>query len=64
MDDGEKFGAWTGTHKLCYREGWLERFFRGLEERAEDSPRSISAKPSGWRNRAAASICPRPVIPR
>jgi alpha-amylase len=31
-DDGEKFGVWPGTHKLCYQEGWLERFFSALEE--------------------------------
>jgi len=26
-DDGEKFGIWPGTHKLCYEERWLDRFF-------------------------------------
>jgi 4-alpha-glucanotransferase len=26
-DDGEKFGVWPGTHKLCYEEMWLDRFF-------------------------------------
>jgi alpha-amylase len=31
-DDGEKFGVWPGTHKHCYQEGWLERFFSALEE--------------------------------
>ena len=31
-DDGEKFGVWPGTHKLCYQEGWLESFFSSLEE--------------------------------
>ncbi len=25
-DDGEKFGAWPGTHALCYEQGWLTRF--------------------------------------
>jgi alpha-amylase len=30
-DDCEKFGAWPGTHDLCYRDGWLERFFSALE---------------------------------
>jgi 4-alpha-glucanotransferase len=30
-DDGEKFGVWPGTHKLCYEEGWLERFATALE---------------------------------
>ena len=27
VDDGEKFGAWPGTHKLVYQEGWLDAFF-------------------------------------
>jgi 4-alpha-glucanotransferase len=27
VDDGEKFGAWPGTHKLVYQEGWLDTFF-------------------------------------
>ena len=24
-DDGEKFGLWPGTNRLCYGEGWLRR---------------------------------------
>jgi alpha-amylase len=31
-DDGEKFGIWPGTYKLCYTEGWLEEFFQALAE--------------------------------
>jgi alpha-amylase/alpha-mannosidase (GH57 family) len=31
-DDMEKFGVWPGTHKHCYTDGWLERFFEALEE--------------------------------
>lgn len=31
-DDGEKFGTWPGTHKHCYRDGWLRRFFDALSE--------------------------------
>ncbi|HEV8472940.1 MAG TPA: alpha-amylase/4-alpha-glucanotransferase domain-containing protein [Methylomirabilota bacterium] len=27
VDDGEKFGAWPGTHEHVYRDGWLDRFF-------------------------------------
>ena len=27
MDDGEKFGAWPGTHAHVYGEGWLDDFF-------------------------------------
>ena len=30
-DDGEKFGVWPGTHKLCYEERWLDRFFNEVE---------------------------------
>ncbi len=26
-DDGEKFGGWPETHKHCYTDGWLRRFF-------------------------------------
>ena len=29
-DDGEKFGAWPGTHAHVYEEGWLDRFFDRL----------------------------------
>ncbi|MCL5966127.1 MAG: DUF1926 domain-containing protein [Deltaproteobacteria bacterium] len=32
-DDGEKFGVWPGTHKSVYAEGWLARFFEGIEAR-------------------------------
>ncbi|NPV09933.1 MAG: DUF1925 domain-containing protein [Anaerolineae bacterium] len=31
-DDGEKLGAWPGTHRLCYEEGWLERFLEAVEQ--------------------------------
>jgi alpha-amylase len=30
VDDGEKFGAWPGTHARVYEDGWLERFFDRL----------------------------------
>ena len=30
-DDGEKFGVWPDTHRTCFEEGWLERFFSLLE---------------------------------
>jgi alpha-amylase len=30
-DDGEKFGVWPDTHRTCFAEGWLERFFGLLE---------------------------------
>ena len=31
-DDGEKFGAWPGTHKHVFEDGWLRRFFDQLME--------------------------------
>ncbi|MBI5418917.1 MAG: DUF1926 domain-containing protein [Deltaproteobacteria bacterium] len=34
-DDGEKFGVWPGTHKSVYEEGWLHRFFEGIEARKD-----------------------------
>jgi len=34
-DDGEKFGVWPGTNKLCYTEKWLDRFFKLLEENSD-----------------------------
>ncbi len=33
-DDGEKLGGWPGTHRHCYQEEWLERFFVALEQSA------------------------------
>jgi alpha-amylase len=30
-DDGEKFGLWPGTHRLCWERGWIESFFTALE---------------------------------
>lgn len=35
VDDGEKFGSWPGTKKWVYGEGWLEKFFRALEENCD-----------------------------
>ncbi len=31
-DDGEKFGGWPETHKHCYTDGWLPRFFDLLRQ--------------------------------
>jgi alpha-amylase/alpha-mannosidase (GH57 family) len=31
IDDGEKFGAWPGTHKWVYEDGWLNNFFEKLK---------------------------------
>lgn len=30
VDDGEKFGVWPGTHRLCHEAGWLRRFFEAV----------------------------------
>jgi alpha-amylase len=32
IDDGEKFGVWPGSHALCWKRRWMERFFTLLEE--------------------------------
>ncbi|MFP6765092.1 MAG: alpha-amylase/4-alpha-glucanotransferase domain-containing protein, partial [Planctomycetaceae bacterium] len=34
-DDGEKFGTWPETHRTCYEEGWLRRFFQMLSDNGE-----------------------------
>lgn len=31
-DDGEKFGLWPGTYKWVIKEGWLERFFKTVQD--------------------------------
>ncbi len=31
-DDGEKFGGWPGTFEHCYKKGWVEDFFKALED--------------------------------
>jgi len=32
VDDGEKFGVWPGTDRLCYQDGWLRRVLEGLQK--------------------------------
>lgn len=34
-DDGEKFGSWPDTYKLCYEEKWLANFFEQLSKNAD-----------------------------
>ncbi len=34
-DDLEKFGIWPGTYDHCYKNGWLENFFKELERNAD-----------------------------
>ena len=31
-DDVEKFGEWPGTHKIVYKQRWLDSFLKGLTE--------------------------------
>lgn len=31
-DDGEKFGAWPGTHEWVFENGWLRRFCEALSQ--------------------------------
>ncbi|UCF78618.1 MAG: DUF1926 domain-containing protein [Candidatus Eiseniibacteriota bacterium] len=53
-DDGEKFGIWPGTERLCYQEGWLESFFETLEKNSEwvksvtFSEYTSEHRPLGW----------------
>ncbi len=59
-DDGEKFGAWPGTHDHVFTHGWLDRFFAALEANADwfstvtpgdylalHSARDVAALPAG-----------------
>jgi len=34
-DDGEKFGTWPMTYEHVFEKGWLEDFFKALEENAD-----------------------------
>ncbi|MBS0264313.1 MAG: DUF1926 domain-containing protein [Planctomycetes bacterium] len=34
-DDGEKFGAWPGTKKHIYQDGWIHRFFDALKANSD-----------------------------
>lgn len=50
-DDGEKFGIWPETHRTCYEEGWLRRFFQTVSDNGE------------WLKAATLSECVDNVIP-
>jgi 4-alpha-glucanotransferase len=46
VDDGEKFGAWPGTHELCWtEEQWVDRCFEALNE---NSDWLSTVTPSQW----------------
>ncbi|WP_373531417.1 alpha-amylase/4-alpha-glucanotransferase domain-containing protein [Vampirovibrio sp.] len=32
FDDGEKFGVWPGSHRLVFKEKWLDHFFKALSD--------------------------------
>ncbi|MEW6456495.1 MAG: alpha-amylase/4-alpha-glucanotransferase domain-containing protein [Acidobacteriota bacterium] len=34
-DDGEKFGVWPNTYRLCYEKKWLENFFEKIEKSSD-----------------------------
>ncbi|MBN1213329.1 MAG: DUF1926 domain-containing protein [candidate division Zixibacteria bacterium] len=34
-DDGEKFGVWPDTHKHCFEDGWLYKFFEEVEKNSD-----------------------------
>jgi alpha-amylase len=34
-DDGEKFGIWPQTYRHCWKDGWVESFFKALEDNRE-----------------------------
>ncbi|MFA5398940.1 MAG: alpha-amylase/4-alpha-glucanotransferase domain-containing protein [Dehalococcoidia bacterium] len=34
-DDGEKFGVWPQTAKLCWEAGWVDEFFTAIENNGE-----------------------------
>ena len=50
-DDGEKFGSWPETHRTCYEEGWLRRFFQMVSDNGE------------WLKAATLSECVDNVLP-
>jgi len=58
-DDGEKFGVWPETHRTCFTEGWLERFFTLLESNADWIRMSCGTSPP-----RARSGCPSAVTGR
>lgn len=34
-DDGEKFGLWPGTYEWVIKKGWLDNFFKAVEDNGE-----------------------------
>ena len=53
-DDGEKFGGWPGTREWVYDRGWLDEFFRAVDQlvqsgevRVASGAAVLEALPSG-----------------
>lgn len=55
-DDGEKLGAWPGTHRWVYEEGWLERFFALLQQNS-DSVRLVTLRDYFSRQKPLGRVC-------
>ena len=55
-DDGEKFGVWPGTHRRCYDERWLERFFEALLAAVAEGWLELSTLGSARAERAPAGL--------
>ncbi len=34
-DDGEKFGVWPETYEHCWKNGWVEGFFKAIEDNGD-----------------------------
>lgn len=35
FDDGEKLGVWPGSHRLVFKEKWLDKFFKALSDNSD-----------------------------
>ena len=47
-DDGEKFGSWPTTYEHCWKRGWVDEFFRAIEDNRD----WLTTIPLGWYARA------------
>ena len=64
-DDGEKFGAWPGTDRLCWgEEAWIDNCFTALEQNADwlttVTPAAVDGRPCAGRS----DLCPQRVVYR
>ena len=58
-DDGEKFGLWPGTHDWVFNQGWLERFFKALEQNSDWLETATFSQRWSRRRRAVWCTCHR-----